>query len=70
MPVEEEQRIRKLANRHGYSVRKDRARSYSLNHHGLFRLVNPYTNCIVMGERFDVSLEDIENFLSGSTKEV
>lgn len=72
MSIEEqrrENRIRKLATRSGLSVCKDRAKIRSLNNHGLFRLMNPYTNSIVMGERFDVSLEVIENYLNTQTKE-
>lgn len=65
----QENRIRKLANRRGLSVCKDRATIRSLNHHGLFSLMNPYTNSIVMGERFDVSLEDIESYLNPEPKE-
>lgn len=69
MSVEEERRenrIRKLAFRRGYRVRKDRARSLNLDHHGRFSLVDSDTGFVVRGVRFEVSLEEIENFLTGT----
>jgi hypothetical protein len=63
----QENRIRKLAIRRGYRVRKDRARYLNLDHHGRFCLVDADTNYVVMGTRFEVSLEEIEMFLTSDT---
>jgi hypothetical protein len=59
-----ERRVRRLARRFGYAVLKSRQRNHVPNsdNHGHFMLVNPYRNTVVLGERFDARLEDIEAF--------
>ena len=60
-----ENRLRRWAKRLGYSVHKDRARSWSIDNLGGYRLVYVYTNTIEAGEKFNLSLDDVENLLGG-----
>ena len=57
--------IRRLARRYGYAVRKSRGRKYvpHADNFGEFMLVEANRNLVVLGERFDASLDDIEFFL-------
>jgi hypothetical protein len=57
-----EDKIRKLARRHGFALRKSRG-FRPINDMGLFRIVDPYSNVIVAGERFDLSLDEVREFL-------
>jgi hypothetical protein len=62
----QEARVRGRARRMGYSVRRSRQRANvpNLNNLGQFRLVDADRNCIVLGERFDATLDDIEEYLA------
>jgi hypothetical protein len=59
-----ESRVRARARRAGYYVQKSRQRNYvpNLNNQGQYMLVND-RNRIVLGERFDATLDDIEAYL-------
>jgi len=61
-----ESRIRSLAKRRGYSVHKSREWKYvpHSNNYGNYMLVE--NNCVVIGDRYDVTLEEIEDFLLNS----
>ncbi len=64
--AQQESRIRKLARRRGYLVRKSRARKYLHgNNRGAYMLMS-MRNVVVLGERFDASLDDIAAFLDRS----
>jgi hypothetical protein len=56
-----ENRIRRLARRHGCVLRKSRARKYvrTMNDRGEFMVIETRRNVVVMGERFNASLDDI-----------
>ncbi len=61
-----ENRIRRLARSRGYVICKSRARKYLHgNDRGAYMLMN-VRNIVVLGERFDVSLDDIAAFLDRS----
>ena len=64
-----ENRIRKLARRHGYLLRKSHQRRYVPNscNCGLYMLVDAKGQ-IVVGARFDASLEHIERCLEHITE--
>jgi hypothetical protein len=59
----QENRIRSLARRHGYCVRKSR-KACSIDNVGDFMLVDAQSNHIVFGERFDATLDQIEGYLA------
>lgn len=54
------------AKRLGYHVTKSRQRTRVPNadNHGYYRLINTNDNWVVLGERFDARLEDIDEFLN------
>jgi len=58
-----EYRVRRLARRNGYFLRKSRAR-ISLDNEGEYMLVETSRNIVIRGSRFDASLEEIEAFLA------
>jgi hypothetical protein len=58
-----ERRVRRLARRLGYGVRKSRAND-SLDNRGRFMLVQVDRNTCVLGDRFDANLDEIEAFLN------
>ena len=62
----EEARVRRLAARQGYAIRKDRARSTSLDHQGGYMVVDPWRNVVIAGQRFDLTLEDLRQLLAPS----
>ena len=62
-----EDRCRRQAahfGRFGFRVRKDRAHTYSVDHQGGYMVIDADTNGVVAGERFDLSLDELEVFLS------
>jgi hypothetical protein len=57
-----ERRVRRRAGRHGLSVHRSRA-GQSLDNHGGYQLVDADRNWIVAGERFNLTLDDVDRFL-------
>jgi hypothetical protein len=57
-----EARARRAAKRIGLYAKKSRWRSGSIDNFGGFMLVDPYINCVVNGERFNMSAEDVIKF--------
>ena len=64
-----ENRLRRRAQRLGLAIRKSRAQMLSLNNQGGYRIIDPYRNWIVAGERFDLDLDDVEEFLQSCEEE-
>jgi len=60
-----ESRVRRALRRQGLLVRKDQARSVNLDHQGGYTLIDADGNFIVGGERFDLTLDDLEARLRG-----
>ena len=60
MPYESTVRVR--ASRQGYTLRKSRARLSSDNH-GEYMLIDAERNFVVLGERFNATLEQILSYL-------
>jgi hypothetical protein len=58
-----ESAVRARAQSHGYRVEKSRQRMIHINNHGEYRLIDPFQNLIVLGERYDASLGEIAEFL-------
>lgn len=58
-----EQRVRRLAKRLGYQIHKSRQQEHADNF-GEFMLVCIDPNCLVLGDRFNASLEEIEAYLN------
>ena len=61
-----EHRARRLARKYGYVLRKSRARKYvpTMNNLGEFMVIEADRNLVVLGERFNATLDDIETFFT------
>ncbi|MDI4236864.1 hypothetical protein AAFX91_15210 [Bradyrhizobium sp. 31Argb] len=55
--------MRARARRLGYAIHKSRSRSIDEDNFRKYALVKEDSNCAVLGERFDASLEDIAEYL-------
>ena len=60
-----EQRLRYALNKVGYSLRKSRVRNINVDNFGDYMVVDIYTNVVVVGSRFDYTLDDIEAWFYG-----
>jgi hypothetical protein len=58
-----ERPLRERARKLGYAIHKSRARSIHEDNLGKYALVRKDSNSVVMGERFDASLEEIAQYL-------
>ena len=58
----QEHRVRTLAARHGYRVEVSRQPLHEDNR-GQFQLIESDRRVVVLGERFDAALDDIEAYL-------
>ena len=54
-------RLRRLAKRQGYALCK--SRRHGQDFRGGYRIVDPFHNAIVAGEKFDLSPVDVEAWL-------
>lgn len=59
-----ESHLRSRAARQGFALRKSRAHTPNLDDLGGWRIVDPSTNTIVAGARFDLDFDDIETALA------
>jgi hypothetical protein len=55
--------VRRLAHREGLALEKSRARNPNISDQGGYRLVDPYFNGTVLGERYEYDLDAVEAFL-------
>ena len=58
-----EARVRRRARKQGLALRKSRATIAHLDDHGEYRLVDSDRGFVVAGEKFDLTLDDVENWL-------
>ena len=56
-----EQKLRRALNKNGYILRKSR-KPISINNLGEYMVVDAFTNAVVVGARFEYSLDDITDF--------
>ena len=64
MRSKEERVLRSRARKLGYVIRKSRSRSIHEDNLGKYALVNKDSNSVVLGERFDATLEEIADYLT------
>lgn len=57
-----EQRLRRALSKAGYSLHKARGQ-ISIDNLGGYMIVDNQFNSVVAGERYDLNLVDVENFL-------
>ena len=60
-----ENQVRRLAHKNGCMVRKSRSRTIHADNLGEYMLVDAGQNFLVLGARYDASLEDIADWLQG-----
>jgi hypothetical protein len=58
-----ESAVRRIAKQHWCFITKSR-RAQSMDNHGEYRLVDADTNNILLGERYDATLEDIAEWFN------
>jgi hypothetical protein len=59
-----ENRLRRQAKRLGLRIQKSRARHLHFDDHGEYQLIEERTNTVVVGEKYDLSLDDVEEWLN------
>ena len=64
--TKQESRVRSLAHRHGYKVRKSRQWKNvpNLDNFGDYQLIDTEINGVVLGSRYDATLDLIEEWLT------
>ncbi len=60
-----ERRLRYALNKAGYLLRKSRVRNIHLDNFGDYMVVDLYTNAVVVGSRFDYTLDNVEAWFYG-----
>jgi hypothetical protein len=55
-------RARRAAKRVGYVARKTRWRAGTIDNYGGFQILDPMTNFVVMGVRFDMTAEQVIDY--------
>ncbi len=61
--VSRERRLRKIAQKQGLLLRKSRSQ-LSMDNQGGYMIVDPDTNVVVAGKRFDLDLDAVEAWLA------
>ena len=61
-----EARLRRLARRQDLILRKSRSRLGSIDNLGGYRIVEPFRNLVILGSRFELDLNDVQDFLTES----
>lgn len=59
----QEIRLRNLAKQFGYELEKDRPQGRDMEHQGGYRVINAQ-GIAVAGENFELTLDDVERFLT------
>ena len=60
-----ENRVRRAAKRQGYIIRKSRSPyvfPLNIDNHGGYMVINAFHNAIVAGIKYDMTLDDVEEF--------
>jgi hypothetical protein len=64
-----ENRERRVAWKIRYLAKKSRWRRGSVDNHGGFMIIDPYRNSIVAGDRFDMSAQDVIEWVAERAKQ-
>ena len=59
-----EARARRLARRQGLAIRKSRAHAWNCDNYLGYMIVDPFRNAIEAGQRYDLSIEEVEAYLA------
>ena len=58
-----ESRLRRHLRKHGVRIVKSRIRNPNIDNYGQYLLVDSYTNTVIDGVKYDMTLDDIEDYL-------
>jgi hypothetical protein len=58
-----EARLRRAARQKGLALRKSRAKTPNIDNRGEYMVINAATNFVVCGDRFDMTLDEVEGLL-------
>ena len=58
-----ENRLRRHAKKQGLKIEKSRVRNTHFNNQGGYQLIDYYTNAVIKGANYDLSLEEISNYI-------
>ncbi len=61
-----ESRLRRSLAKHGMILRKSRSRTWTVDNHQGYMIVDADRNAVVAGGRFDLSLDDVEQWANAS----
>jgi hypothetical protein len=64
MHSQKESTLRRRARKLGYAIHKSRSRSIDEDNLGRYALVKKDSNSVVLGERFEATLEEIADYLT------
>ena len=59
-----ENRLRRWASRLGVTLQKSRAKRWSIDDRGGYRIIDAESEAALAGERFDLDLDDVEEWLT------
>lgn len=60
-----EQKLRRILRKMDLQLCKSRARNWSYDNQLGYMIIDVYTNAVVRGSRFNLTLEDVEAFIAG-----
>lgn len=60
--------LRRMAKRQGLELEKSKAKKWSIENHQGYRVVDPQFNRIEAGEKFNLSLDEVEKYLTENEK--
>lgn len=58
-----EQRNRRALKKNGYILHKSRAKNWSIDNQLGYMIVDASTNLVIRGNRFDLTLDDVTEFV-------
>lgn len=56
-------KLRRWATRLGLTLHKSKKRNWTIDDYGGYMIVDPYFNRIEAGQKFDLTLDEVESFL-------
>lgn len=59
-----EARCRRELAKRGYALHKSRVRTWNYDNQGEYMITDPDSNAVVAGERFDMTIDDVEEWLA------
>ena len=57
-----EARLRRIAKHYDLELRKSRTQNWHIDDCGQYQIADPHINGIVAGSRFDMTLDDVEEY--------